>query len=513
MLSLTTWQRDLLQHLINTGEPLDPTVYGHQLHLTLRQIRYGLREIESWLQRRQVLLVNTPRSGLQIVCTPEQRQRLLAELSSDTKFQLILTPEQRQQLLILSLLVACNPLILHQLQQDLIVSRMTVLKDLDVVGDWLKNFDLTVERRQHRGCWVEGAETARRQALAALLWGDVQLGQPIMSVQNMGGIVFALAQDAGLPIVRQVNGLVSNWNLADSRQVVVKAEAELEVRFTEEAIILILLALAIQTQRVRAGQEVEWNAEVIEWVQSQIVWPVMVKLGSQFWPSLAEETRTAETATLALQFLSNARDVAWPHKAGADQTFSKLITRLMASIANAYEVPELAHDQMLYDGLDALIMPAYVRQRFGLWTPRRSQADAYDELYTRERAIAARVADEVIAATNIPLQEAVLDELVLLLRAAIIRAQPERTRHILVVCPSGMATTQLLVAQLRARFLHVGTFEVLPMRELSAERIVNADLLITTVPLVLPPDPPITVIQVHPLLMSEDITALTQWLG
>ena len=108
---------------------------------------------------------------------------------------------------------------------------------------------------------------------------------------------------------------------------------------------------------------------------------------------------------------------------------------------------------------------------------------------------------------------AVYDDLILLLRAAIVRARPERARHILVVCPSGMATTQLLVARLRARFPRLGTFEVLPMREITTSRVANADLIISTVPLILPDDAYIDVIQVHPMLRADDIVRLTQWMA
>lgn len=514
MLSLTTWQRDLLHYLINKSEPVDTLAYGSQQHLTPRQIRYGLREIESWLERRQVRLVNTPKSGLQVVITPEQREKLLAELSSQTKFQLILTSEQRQQLLLCLLLVAQEPLTLQQLQQDLVISRMTVLKDLDAIEGWLQNFALELARRTHVGCWIEGGELDRRQALMALLWGDVHYDQPIMSVQPPQGIIFALAQDTALlPVVVQVNALVDGWNLESMKPHIAGAEKELGIRFTDEAFSLLCLALAVQLERVRAGQLVEWQTDESSWIETQGVWPVLQRVGGELWPHLAEEKTNSETAALALQFLGSARDVPWPPKLRVDPTFHRLIKRLMKSIAAAYGMPDLAHDQMLYDGLDILVMPAYARQRFGLWSPRNTATDTYGERYNVERKVAVRVAEDVMGATGIPLQPAALDDLVLLLQAAIIRAKPERSRHILVVCPSGIATTQLLVARLRARFLSMGTFEVLPIRELSAERIAQADLLITTVPLSLPENQPIDVIQVHPLLKSEDIAALTQWMA
>lgn len=75
-----------------------------------------------------------------------------------------------------------------------------------------------------------------------------------------------------------------------------------------------------------------------------------------------------------------------------------------------------------------------------------------------------------------------------------------------------MATTQLLVARLKVRFPHLGTFEVLSIRDVNA-KIANADLIISTVPLTLPPDTDITVIQVHPLLTPHDIDTIRNWIA
>lgn len=99
-------------------------------------------------------------------------------------FNLILTPHQRQQLLALQLLAASNTYTLSNFQHSPAVARATILKDLDAIEPWLQGFHLVLRRRQHRGCWIEGAEIAKRQALAALLWGDILFERPIMSVQQ-----------------------------------------------------------------------------------------------------------------------------------------------------------------------------------------------------------------------------------------------------------------------------------------------------------------------------------------
>jgi mannitol operon transcriptional antiterminator len=514
MLSLTTAQRDLLQLLLTTDAPIGAAALGQRLHLTPRQVHYGLRDIRTWLSRHHATLRHAPGIGVQVLCTPEQRERLFAELASQYRFQLILTPEQREQLLGLSLLATREPLTLNQLQHDLAVARTTVLKDLDAVEPWLQTFDLQIMRRQHRGCWVDGNELAKRQALAALLWGDVLFERPIMAVRPQTSIVFVLAQDAALlPIVGRVNTLVLEWDLAAAQKHIAWAEAELGARFTDEAIVPLALGVALQLQRVHARQWVSWAPETLRWIQAQVVWPVAARMAAQFWPDLPDAAHTAETAAFALQLLCGARDEPWRSDLGDDQASHELIDALLDHIACAYAVPELTHDQLLRDGLEVLILPACARQRFRLWTPPRAATDTYTERYAVERRVAAQLAGDVAAATGTTLPPDALDDLILLLRAAVVRARPERARRVLVVCPSGMATTQLLIARLKARFPRLGTFEVLPMRELTAERVADSDLIITTVPLTLSAAMPIDVIHVHPMLKPEDIAALTQWMA
>ncbi|HJZ49664.1 MAG TPA: helix-turn-helix domain-containing protein [Roseiflexaceae bacterium] len=511
---MTTTQRDLLHLLLTTEIPLGASTIGRQLRLTPRQVHYSLREIKAWVGGRNATVRHTPGIGVQIVCTVDQKRRMLGELSTQSKFQLILTPGQRQQLLALQLLLAREPLTLSDLQQDVVIARATVLKDLDIVEPWLMSFGLQIVRRQHRGCWIDGAELAQRQALAALLWGDVPFDRPILRAQHGQGLIFALAQDGALlPIIGRIDLLLRDWDTQAALERLAWAETELGGRFTDDAILHLMLALVIQGQRVRMGRYFACDASTLQWLQSQAVWPIAAAIGGQLWSGLPDHTLAAETAALAIHLMSGARDEAWRHDLGMDSAFPRLIDTLLVRVADAYGVPGLGHDRLLREGLEAHFLPACMRQRFGLWTPPRPSVDTQADRYAVERAVARQLVDHVTADTGIALPADTYDELVLLLRAAFIRARPERARRVLVVCPSGMATTQLLVARLRARFPRMGSFEVLSTRDLSAERIASADLIITTIPLALSAMPSIDIIQVHPMLKPEDVAALTQWMA
>jgi mannitol operon transcriptional antiterminator len=113
--------------------------------------------------------------------------------------------------------------------------------------------------------------------------------------------------------------------------------------------------------------------------------------------------------------------------------------------------------------------------------------------------------------TQVTLAANEINNIALLLRAAFIRERPNRSQEVIVVCPSGMATAQLLTARLRARFPRLGNLRVVSVRELN-DKIGNAELIITTVPLPTSVKSNIKIIQVHPLLLPEDIETITRWL-
>jgi mannitol operon transcriptional antiterminator len=110
------------------------------------------------------------------------------------------------------------------------------------------------------------------------------------------------------------------------------------------------------------------------------------------------------------------------------------------------------------------------------------------------------------------LNENDLNILAMLLRAAFIRNR-SYLEHVIVVCPSGMATAQLLCARLSVRFPYLSSMEVVSLRDLTSAMVLSADLILTTVPLPRQYTSSPKVIKVHPLLMPEDIETITNFLS
>jgi mannitol operon transcriptional antiterminator len=214
-----------------------------------------------------------------------------------------------------------------------------------------------------------------------------------------------------------------------------------------------------------------------------------------------------------MEMLAAPRNEILPGELERNNAFSVPIEQIMEYVSQATGISKVRDDRTLQNGLLNNIVPACFRQRFDLWLPRALNNASLPEQYEHESGIALGVADLVNERTGIRLPTNEINNLVALLRAAYIRNRTYRFERIYVVCPSGMATSQLLVARLNARFPHLTVLEVISLRDLTPALVAAADLVLTTVPLARQFAQRDNVIQVHPALMPEDIEAITRFLS
>ena len=512
MSSLTTRQRDLLSLLIDADQPLITADIAHQLQLTPRQVNYSLKGVEQWLALRDVSLTVKPGVGVALMMTQEQQLRLSHALHNRASYQLVLSAGQRQQLFAFHLLNVTEPLILYQLQQLAQVSRTTILKDLDTVAEWLAKFRLHMERRPNYGIEIEGNEGQIRKALCALLWGDTPFDDRLWQMTHTSGLVFALDVDAQLlPILEVVQSGAKAFKVRAAIKQVAYAEAELGGRFSDEAVLHLALVLAVQSQRIANGRYLQKQPAQFEWLAQHPIWQTARLILEMQATQPDAFTKRDEIALIAAHLLASARNDRWPADLENERDFVDLIGRFMQTIGSAYALSNLTHDKTLRDGLISHVIPACLRLQFDLWSPPQV-ANRLSDKYAFEHALAQTLAEMIAQERDALLPPHEINNLALLIRAAYIRERPNKLQKVIVVCPSGMATAQLLTARLTARFPRLGEVEVLSLRELDEERLNSAELIITTIPLDQTTTGNCHVIQVHPLLLPEDIETITQWL-
>ncbi len=514
MVSLTTRQNRLLRFLLDETEAKSMADIGRQLDLTPRQVNYNLKAVRHWLEQHDAMLNTIPGKGVEIACEADRRGQLLAELAAPQETKVVLTAAQRRQLMALSLLCTAEPVILYGLQKQIGTSRTTILGDLDTIETWAQSFSLKLLRRQNYGILLDGSEFAKRQAIASLLWGDHTFGKPLSKISYRHGLESKWLQSELLrPMLEKLNIHPVEWNVQAGLEWVAIAEAELGGRFTDESVLTLATALAVQQQRLRRGFWLEAFAVNDDWLHRQPVWQTAENLLRRIGANAEKHPANIfEQAYIAVQLLSGTRSENWPTDKEIDFPFGAFIETFMQEASQAFREPELRTDLALRDGLAAHIIPACIRAEFGVWEPSRGQAVDLPPNLAGTRTIVQQLVAETTAQTGITIPESEINNVTLLLRAAFIRCQPKRYAEAIVICPSGMATAQLIVARLKARLPSLKIQKVLSVRELTEENTFSARLIISTIPLEVAPAG-MTVIQVHPLLLPEDITAITSWLS
>lgn len=498
-----------MQILLQADTAIGAAELAGQVKLTARQVSYNLEGIARWLSQHQAALKVTPGVGIELVCPPDHLAELVRELNTKSQLEIILSPGQRKQLLALTLLYENEPLILHHLHRLLQVSRTTVSKDTDAIAGWLSQFELDLVRRPNYGLLVVGREQRRREALAALLWGQAPFDEPLFELSYSSGLVFLPSADVDLlPVLKLANEITHKLDLARVFGQVAYAETQLGGRFTDDAVLHLALILAIQAVRVQSGDFVEVNTASLTWMKALSVWPVALQIGQRLAWRVDAAWPESEVASIGMHLLAAPRNERWPGDLELDDSFTRLIDEMIQRVCEAYALPGLIEDRTLRDGLVNNVIPACMRQRFQLWMPPPPPSIALSGKYAFEHELAHQLAELIGQRVAVALPESEINNLALLLRASYIRERPNRMRQVLVVCPSGMATAQLLVARLKAHFPRIGPLKVVSVRELS-RKMSGSELILTTVPLPLEIRTRLQVIQVHPLLLPEDIETIT----
>jgi mannitol operon transcriptional antiterminator len=515
MVTFTTRQREILKIILDIKRPIGSVELARLLRLTPRQVNYSMKGVRVWLKQNGRDLSVLPGVGFAVDLTTDQTQALIQKINLLSEVQIVLSVSQRQQLLALFLLTQTEPVILAQLEQVARVSRMTILKDLDEIEAWLDGQHITLIRKPHFGIQISGAEHNCQQSLAELLWGETSLSSdPVTMISHSDGLTFNLQGDARfLPLVGSINRYLSGLHIRRAISLVAKAEEQLGGRFTDDAVLHLALVFSILAERVYSGNHRDVDGKLLAYLQSTKMWSIASYLAGKLGREENLMWKPGDVAGIAMQMMGAPRNDVFPGELERENDFSALSERLMEHISQAFGISKLRHDRTLQNGLLNNIVPACFRQRFDLWFPVALNNAGLPEKYEKEHAVAGEVSGLVHEYTGVALPQSEINNLVVLLRAAFIRNRSYRFDRVIVICPSGMATAQLLVARLHARFPNLSNLEVVSLRDLTPSLISSSDLVLTTIPLPRQYANNPKVIQVHPLLKPEDIETITQFLS
>lgn len=497
-----------LQHLLSAPGPVTVGALARRLRVSPRAVRYDLQAADAWLRARGLpRLRHQPGVGVSFAGSDRDRHEALQALSAMTPDVYVATPRERLQLLLILLFAGEGKLTHQAVRERLSISKSTLTRTLGEASRWLSRDGLRL-RAGPGGLAVEGDEADQRRAIARLM-GEV--------LDTESRLALLPSFRNAVPPMRQPGPAAEFLRLLDRRDLpwlescALAAQADLGVTFTDAALADLVLNLAVVVRRIRRGALLG-GAESLPGPAAApgdrppgAVSSAVVRVAEQIQARLGCALPRGELAYLDALFRR------LHVQAGGSALDVRELARCIALHAESALGCPLAGDQTLLDSLALHLGPALARIQQRAPAPPNPLLQDVQRDYPLLYQVASWATGIVRRRTGVELTPDEIGYIAMHLGAALERQRerPTPPGRILAVCPTGLATGQLLAARLQAEFGPGVTVQVTSLREVAA-RARQGDLIVATVPI---QSTSARAVTVHPLLPRVDAARVAIALG
>ena len=488
-------QHQIINLLLQSTAPLTIDTIAKQLQVCNKTIRNDLKDIAELISGSELVLQSTPGIGVTLQGNDEEKLRLGNRLPTNNAPVDPASNAARKEYIIRRLLLREQRVTIRDIASELYLSRASVYKDLASVQDWLKRFNLNLRKKSSQGIEVIGKEGDWRSAVARLLDTDRKTGALTV------GIVES-SQRIDKRTLQKMTALV-DLDYGRLEQLLTEMETRLNLHFSDEAFTSFVIHVAIAIKRLKAQKDIRLADSVLSELKQKEEYGVAAQLAQELESLFEVQIPDSEIGYILLHILGARTqtshcqlDINFPDECNA-AAIAKEIIRISQ---HALRV-NLSDDAHLLKGLILHLRPAINRLKYGL-TLKNPILDEikqnYPELYGAawmtsivfERYLGVRAGEEEIG------------YIALHLGAALERAR--KPLRALIVCTSGIGTSELIAARLNRCFNDVEIVDVLSTTALRTHSLEAIDVIISTVPV----ETSKPVITVSPLLTQNDIKLL-----
>lgn len=492
---------EIIQYLIEKNAVVTLKELAHVFHVSPRTVRYDLSKMEPILELAHCQIKRQQGVGIWIEGDKASYDLLLELCDDSQKAVLPFSPEDRKRYILSKMLTSTEKITLKHLSKELYVSHGTVYTDVQRVSEWLESYGIELVRRQGEGIQIKGSEGSIRRAIVGLFSLEQTGGSENEEIRGMR--VYTRIDEE----TRQRLYKLLPLNYHKLEELLLNVEDILGFQFSDDAFMSLVLHIVIAIMRVNEGKAIDLSEAVKKELQeeeeymvaSQLCHAINLELG-YFLPDneisylllhiLGAKNQKFHTEPLSLEFGEE------------NNQLPAIIAKEIAIIASrALELP-IQEDQVFLNGLILHLRPTIHRLTYGL-TLKNPIVEEIKKNYPDVLGVAWMTSTVFQRYLNKRITEDEVAYLALHIGAAV-----ERNRqpiHVVIVCHSGVGTSQFLAAKIRGAFREIDVDNIISSTQLQDMDMAKIDFIISTVPLGVDSIQGKSVIQVKALLMERDI--------
>ncbi|PRX35595.1 transcriptional antiterminator [Orenia metallireducens] len=493
----------ILSILLDQEEAITIKDLAEEFEVSARTIRSDLKKLEDVLNNDEIKLIKKPRVGVWLEVKPEYKNELKNELFSSESYKDPFSSETRQKYILKCLLQSENKYTMKSLGEELYVSRTTIYNDLEDVEKWLNKYDLILERKQNYGVEVKGEEKNWRRAVADLLaqFKDNQELKAMLEDVTDPTIIDSRIDNK---TYQQLRELFKDINFRKIENILEQIERESDFVFTDEAFVGLVIHIAISLKRLIRGKDIKMEREQLNSLKETEEFEIAKVIAKSLEEELDVQIPEAELGYISLHILGSkvqqniiSKDI----NDVLENTDQKVIEIAKDIIYMAGDVlgVNLSEDEQLLLGLVLHLRPAINRLKYGM----SLRNPILDEIKNNYPSIfGAAWATSIVFEKHlgIKVNEEEIGYIALHLGAAL-----ERNNNkikVIVVCSSGIGTSQLVATRLRKRLAGIEIVDLISVHELKNRELEGVDIIVSTIPI---NDISKPLVQVSALLTEDDI--------
>lgn len=395
-----------------------------------------------------------------IFITTSAKKKIPEHVKLNKKIQYEYTAHERQKLILILLFTSYEPIYVKDLITVTKASRNSCLNDLKAIKQQARQYRLTINYERSKGYYIHGPEFELRKWFvnAFTFQKDNDFSTELMSIWK----------EANPCLIETVEHNV---------QLLQVLQNDLDVQLNPESIEELTWHIAFFLERMKQGEYVFLTKDEKLALENNRAYKGAELLSQELFNSnqLSVPEDEIYYLTIFLLSLRSLSDSPMSTVNGLEDVVRKMVIDFQR-----YACIEFEHFRAVEENLLIHIRPAFYRLKYGISAKNpltKSIKEKYGDVFELtkkvlphlERFVGAAINDDEAAYITMHFGGWMRKE----------GSQPAERKHALIVCSSGIGTSQILKSQLETLFSTLD-FEVVTSIE---ESITNADLIFTTVSL------------------------------
>ncbi|MGH4121475.1 MAG: BglG family transcription antiterminator [Clostridium sp.] len=490
---------------MNSPSAVAISYIASEFNISARTVRYDLDKIDEFLMfiklpqlcRKQNVGISYEQADNIIHCVTEKLQKI-------SSYQYVLSKQERIDIILSELLRKKDYITIDLLKEKLMVSRSTMVSDLEQVKKWLKDKDLKLNTQRKHGIKIVGEEKYLRRASIDLFTKNMDASAMLSEEKS------AIISRASIPIHWKIKKVFADIDIEFIENCVRVVEKQLEKIFSDEAFYGLVGHIAISIRRIRLGRDIIMPYKELRTFEITKEFTAASYIAKMMEEHFSVSITIDEIGYITVHLLGSNSSVLSPVDK-ADWANTQILTGdILEKIGKLTKHENLLDDKQLFNAILDHLTPALYRLEHDLKVKNPVLAEimeSYEELFQ----IVAIGLEPIEKYAKKTFSDEEIGYFTLHFAAAMerIKETVQKVNRILVVCSTGIGTAKLLstkIMQLYDVFI-VDTVAYHKVSEVL--KSAKVDLIVTTLSVEFKD---IISVKVSPFLTERDVENLNKFL-